>query len=285
LSVAAVLRENCYGKSGVRLTKVIRLADRHDLIELSADIALRGDFAASYTDGDNSNIVATDSIKNTVYVLAKETQFNSVEEFAITLARHFVATYPQVLLAQIELEQTLWQRIIVGAAAHRHAFVAGGGDRRTCRATLERAGERLALIGGIAALEVIKTTGSEFSGFVTDRFRTLKDTNDRIMATRIEAEWTYASEVRAYNECFDTIRAVLLETFADHHSLAVQQTLLKMGEAALAACAAIKSIRLEMPNQHRIPFNLEPFGVKSENDIFVPTDAPFGMISGSVERQ
>jgi urate oxidase len=131
---------------------------------------------------------------------------------------------------------------------------------------------------------VLKTTASEFSNFVTDRYRTLKDTKDRIFATTVDAEWTYSIRKADFNGSFSAIRTALLTTFATHHSLAVQQTLLAMGEAALAASPAIQSIDLKMPNQHRIPFNLEPFGIKNDNEIFVPTDEPFGMITGVVTR-
>lgn len=282
--MASVLRENSYGKSSVRLTKVVRGKDSHELIELAVDITLQGDFAASYTAGDNSKLIATDSMKNTVYVLAKENAFDSPEAFALILARHFLTAYPQVRQVTIDIAQTLWQRIAASGHAHPHAFVGGGGDRRTCRAILDRAPARADLSGGIAGLQVIKTTASEFRDFVTDRYRTLKDTSDRIFATTVDAQWTYASDSGDFNAIFAAGRQAILETFAKHHSLAVQQTLLAMGEAILAACGAVKSVRLAMPNQHRIPFNLEPFGVPNQNDIFVTTTEPFGVITGVVER-
>jgi urate oxidase len=140
------------------------------------------------------------------------------------------------------------------------------------------------LFGGITGLEALKTTESEFSGFVTDRYRTLRDTSDRIFATAIEAEWTYSGNRIDFNDCFAAIRTAMLSTFANHHSLAVQQTLLAMGDAALAACPAISRIELKMPNLHRVPFNLEPFGIRRDNEIFVPVDEPFGLITGVVSR-
>lgn len=282
--MSAALTDNAYGKSKVRLTKVVRGAGGvHQFFEFSVDIQLRGDFADSYTAGDNSKIIATDSMKNTVYVLAKEQRFASPEEFALLLARHFVATYPQVTAAAVDVEETPWDPIHVAGHPHRHAFVGGGAERRIARANATRASATLS--AGITDLVVLKTTASEFHGFVTDRYRTLKDTRDRIFATSVNAEWDYATaDPRDPNGEHWRLRVALLETFATHHSLAVQQTLLAMGEAALAACAAITRIRLQMPNQHRIPFNFEPFGLKNENDIFVTTDEPYGVISGTVER-
>jgi urate oxidase len=281
----AVLRQNSYGKSKIRLTKLIRRPHAHDLFELSVDVHLQGDFADSYTAGDNSKIVATDSMKNTVYVLAKEHPFNSIEEFASILARHFVNAYPQVTVANVRIEQTGWTRISVDGRPHPHAFVAGGPERRTCQANLERRSGTLTLSAGINSLAVLKTAGSEFSGFVNDRYRTLKDTRDRIFATSVDAEWLYSGQPNDFNLTYDSIRNALLKTFATHHSLAVQQTLLAMGEAALADCDAITSIKLSMPNNHRIPFDLKPFGLENANDIFVPSDEPHGLITGVVERR
>jgi urate oxidase len=283
--MSGVLRHNSYGKADVRLTKVVRHSDgRHDLYEFSVDIQLEGDFADSYTAGDNSKVVATDSMKNTVYVLAKENPFDSPEAFALLLARHFVRTYAQVGGAAVKVRQDNWQRITVEGAPHAHSFVNGGGDVRWSLVRLGKTGPAI-VQSGIAGLRVVKTTGSEFHTFVTDRYRTLKDTRDRLFGTSVDAEWNWAGESADFNAGYGAIRPALLRTFATHHSLAVQQTLLEMGRAALSAAPAVKSIRLAMPNQHRIPFNLEPFGLKNDNDIFVATDEPYGLITGVVERE
>ena len=285
IKLASILQKNAYGKSSIRLTKVTRGAHRHELAELTVDILLEGDFAESYLKGDNRKVIATDSMKNTVYVLAKENKFDSIEDFAVLVCRHFRSTYSQVEAATVSISQSRWDRIEVGDRPHPHSFVGGGSERRTCRARIDGKTANPALIGGIAELQVLKTTDSEFSDFVSDRFRTLKDTRDRIFATSVEVEWIYTGEKADFNECFAAVRAGLLTTFATHHSLAVQQTLLAMGEAALAACPSIRSIDLKMPNQHRIPFNLEPFGIKNDNEIFVPVDEPFGLITGTVARK
>ncbi|MEO0963826.1 MAG: factor-independent urate hydroxylase [Planctomycetota bacterium] len=285
LSAAAVLADNAYGKSRVRLTKVVRDGDRHQVLEMSVDIRLHGDFAASYTDGDNTRVVATDSMKNTVYVLARENQFASIDAFAALLVRHFVDTYGQVTAAEAAIEQTMFDRIAVDGRPHAHAFTGGRGDRRTCRFRLDRGGT-MQRSGGVTDLVVLKSGGSQFVDFVDDRYRTLPDTTERIFATSIDATWRYPdpSVDPEGTITYDEVRAAFLACFAIRHSLAVQQTLLEMGEAALVAAPAIDRVELTLPNQHRVPFNLEPFGLDNPATIFVPTDEPFGLISGAVER-
>ncbi|MEM7576768.1 MAG: factor-independent urate hydroxylase [Planctomycetota bacterium] len=282
-TLSAKLSANSYGKSRVRLTKVIRQGDRHEVLEMSVDITLEGDFEASYTQGDNRSVVATDSMKNTVYVLARETEFDCIDAFAAVLANHFVKTYAQVSAAEIKIGQTMFDRVPQGADVHDHAFVGGRQDQRTCRVRAESGGA-LRIFGGVAGLVVLKSAGSEFVDFVTDRFRTLPDTTERIFATTIDAEWSVADLEAHATETYDLARSALVSCFADHHSLAVQQTLLEMGKAALGAAPAIERIDLSMPNQHRVPFNLEPFGLDNPAMIFVPTDEPAGQIRGTVER-
>ena len=281
--MSVTLLHNSYGKSAVRLTKVVRNDPVHEVFEIDADIELEGDFDAAYHDGDNRRVIATDSIKNTVYVLAKENRFDSVETFALILARHFVGTYAQVSKSIVELKQSTWQRISVDGQPHNHAFTCAGPQRRYARATLER-GRDPALIGGTREMLVLKTTGSEWRDFVDDRYRTLKDTRDRIIATAVNADWTYNTLSADFRSASAAIDNAILSTFATQHSLGVQQTLLAMGEAALAACDAIDTVSFELPNKHRIPFNLEPFGLKFENDIFIATDEPYGLIKGTVAR-
>lgn len=281
----AKLTHHSYGKSGVRLTKVVRSGSRHQLFEINADIQLEGDFDAAYASGDNRQVIATDSIKNTVYVLAKQRPFYSVEQFSLILARHFIATYPQVTQAEVELTQASWQRIIVGGSPHDHAFTSAGPQLRYAKSMLDRHRNHPSLVGGVRDLLVLKTTSSEWRDFVDDGYRTLKDTRDRIMATKVNADWAYNSLDGDFSAFARAIDDAILTAFATKHSLGVQQTLKDMGDAALAACNAIDSIAFTLPNLHRIPFNLEPFGLRFENDIFVATDEPFGLIRGTIARE
>lgn len=278
-----MLTHNAYGKSAVRLTKVTRLGELHELHEFDVQIELEGAFAASYTAGDNRQVIATDSMKNTVYVLAREQEFDSCEAFALLLARHFVKTYSQVSQATVRIAEASWRRIELDGKPHPHSFVSGGNEQRTCSVVAARSGPTT-VTGGVSDLVVLKTTDSAFKDFVSDRYRTLPDAEDRIFATSVIAEWEYADVDADWNGTFAAARAAILSTFATHYSLAVQQTLLEMGGAVLAACPSVMRVTFSLPNQHRIPVNLGPFGLDNPNVVFVPTSEPFGLIKGTIER-
>ncbi len=279
------ITSNAYGKSSVLLTKVRRFEDRHELVEMKIKIRLSGDFERSYTHGDNANVIATDSMKNTVYLLAKDHPVDSPEAFALHLANHFVRKYEQVSWAEVHIHQSAWQRIEVKGTLHPTAFQSGGTELRkadiVCRPNVSRPD---VLQGGLCDLLVLKTTDSEFTGFVKDEFTTLGDSTDRILATKICAGWSFTDSGADFNAAFVRIRSALLETFAGHKSKAVQQTLYDMANAALEAEPGISWIHLGLPNKHRIPFNFKPFGREFENDIYVNTEGPCGEISATVSR-
>ena len=282
------LSSTSYGKSDIRLTKVVRNGQRHELYEITANVQLEGDFAAAYTQGDNRNCVATDTMKNFVYVKAKEWRLNGLEGFAVLLAEDLVGTYPQVSRAIVELEQATWRRIDVNGSPHDHAFVDGGRQKRIARSvSIRGTAPPTRLIAGVRDLVVLKTTASEWRDFHRDRYRTLPDTRDRILATSIDAEWLFADGFveTNFDAHYEAITSAILTTFATQHSLGAQQTLKAMGDAALAACASITSISMTLPNLHRIPFNFEPFGLEFEYDVFVATDAPHGLIKGTITRE
>jgi urate oxidase len=276
-----VLSKNSYGKSQVRLSKIVRHAQRHELIELSANIELEGEFAESYTKGDNSRIVATDTMKNTVYALAASNPIYSIESFAQGLANHFLEKFAHVSRATVEIRQDRWERV---AGDHPHAFVSGGSEKRTCRVVQQRSPGGMDLRSGIDGLVVVKTTHSEFTGFLRDAFTTLPETTDRMMGTSISAEWNYLPGTHDFNEVYQRARAFMIGIFAEHHSRAVQETLHEMGRAVLDACKEIDEISITLPNQHRIPVNLQPFGLVNKNEIFVPQEEPFGLIKGTIRR-
>jgi len=278
------LTTNSYGKSGVRLTKVVRNGKTHTLHEYEVSVIITGNFAAAYTDGDNRQCIATDSIKNTVYVVAKENAFDTAEAFGILLANHFPNLYKQVKSCTVEITEAKWDRIKVGGKPHVHSFVNGGSELHTARVSVAKKGKPPVIFGGVTNLLVLKTTNSAWKDFWTDRYRTLKDADDRIFATSVTAEWEFDGGKVDFAKATEKIRTTLLETFATHVSLGVQQTMQAMGEAALAAEPAIKNIRFRLPNKHRIPFNLDPFGLKFEKDIFAWTDEPYGDISAFIER-
>lgn len=284
--MSAHLSDNAYGKSNVRLTKVTRLPGRHELREFSVDIRLRGGFEQCYLTGDNTMVLPTDTMKNTVYALAAQNEVDGPEAFALLLSRHFLE-HPQVphcTSAEIVVRQDRWDRIVDRTTGSEHpwAFVSGGAEKRTSRVARERGA--VSLVGGIVDLLVLKTTDSGFVDFIRDAYTTLPDTADRIFATSIKADWTYLPGEHDYNACHASIRAAMLQCFAGHKSLAVQQTLLAMGRAAIDACESIEQVEIWLPNQHRIPINLQPMGLQNCNEIFVTTSEPFGLIGGTVRR-
>jgi urate oxidase len=279
----STLIHNSYGKSRVRLTKVTRREERHELVELAVDVELEGDFESSYATGDNSRIIATDTMKNTVYALARSHPLDHPEGFGLDLAAHFADGYPQVRSATVRLAQQPWERIIVAGEPHPTAFVGAGGEQRVC--TVRRAGGESRVEAGVEGLLVLKTTASSFTGFERDALTTLPETDDRILATSVSARWSYASAPADWNASHAAARRAMLEVFATHHSLAVQQTLHLMGDAALDACPEIGEIALQLPNRHRLLVNLQPFRLDNPNTIFVPTDEPYGMITGTLRRE
>jgi urate oxidase len=281
--VGVRLARQVYGKSSVRLTKVTRGADRHDLIELVIDISLEGDFAESYLAGDNRRVIPTDTMKNTVYAFAADHPLADPESFVLTLAAHFLDRFSHVAAATITAKQAPWQRIESAGARHRHSFIGAGPERRTCIVRQSR--ERLTVQSGLSGLPLLKTTDSAFRNFIRDKFTTLSDADDRIFAGTLDADWMYSASDIDWNSAFAQARAAMIGVFTDHKSLAVQQTLFAMGTAALETCPEIERIELSMSNEHRVPVNLEPFGRANRNEVFVTTTEPFGLIRAVLERE
>jgi urate oxidase len=279
----AVLSHHAYGKSHVRLTKVTWQAGRHELKELCLDIQLEGEFAASYQAGDNRHVVPTDTMKNIVYVLAKKHPITPIESFGQVLTSHLLESYPQVRLAKIDLVEQPWQRIEVDGQEHPWAFKGGSTDKQTATVTQTR--QTCRVESGLDDLHLLKTTESAFAGFVRDAYTTLPETHDRIFATVLSARWFYGPLLLDWDRGRDKVRRALVETFALHKSLAVQQTLYAMAAAALESCEEVDEITLRMPNKHRLLVDLRPFGLTNNNEIFMATEEPYGLITGTVRRE
>jgi urate oxidase len=280
--VSIELSHDSYGKSRVRLVKVTRHGDRHDLRDVMVAVRFEGDFKASYVDGANDLVLPTDTMKNTVYALARDHPLDQIEDFGLALSAHFISRNPQVSRVRIEIEERPWGRIVVGGRASGHAFTAGGDERRTAMVTSN--GARVSVVAGVQNLVVLKTRGSAFEGFLTDRYTTLKETSDRILATALSARWTYARPEVTFGPYWKGVRQALLDTFAEHTSQSVQHTLYAMGRVVLDAHPDISEITLEMPNRHHLPVDLSPFGLDNPNEIFVPTEEPHGMIAATLTR-
>ncbi|WP_298741553.1 factor-independent urate hydroxylase [uncultured Chitinophaga sp.] len=276
------LGENMYGKNAVHLSKIIRHTDHHEFRQISVNISLEGDFETAYTQGDNTKILPTDTQKNTVYALAKDHFTGSIEDFGIYLANYLLNNNPQVSQAQVEITEHLWSRMAFEAHPHPHAYASSGSEKRTTLVKQNRTATSVR--SGFKDLLILKTTDSGFENYIKDKYTTLKETNDRILATQCEASWLYTAEKLDFNAVYNGIRNTLLHTFAFHKSLSVQQTLFDMGKAVLENIVMVKEISLIMPNKHHIPFNLEQFGMQNNNDIFIATDAPYGYITGTISR-
>jgi urate oxidase len=283
-----VLGDNQYGKAEVRLVKITRAGEVHHIEDLNVTSQLRGDFAACHIDGDNSQVVATDTQKNTVYAYAREHGIGSPEEFLIRLGRHFVDDFPWVTGGRWEAEQYAWQRITVDGQPHDHSFVRTGQETRTTVVQID--GDETHVVAGLTDCTVLKSTGSEFHGFPRDRYTTLQETDDRILATSVTAWWRYA-DLPADPTSFDfdgtyaSVRDTMLATFATFHSLALQQTLFAMGKAVLEAHPGIAEIKFSMPNKHHFLVDLAPFGLDNPNEVFFAADRPYGLIQATVLRE
>jgi urate oxidase len=280
--VAVILGANQYGKAEIRLVTVNRSGPVHHLKDLTVSTTLRGDLAASYLTGDNAGIVTTDTQKNTVYAFAKESPVGEIEDFALRVARHFVDEFDHITAARVEIAEHAWDRISVDGKPHDHAFASAGSETRTTAVTV--AGGRAWTVSGLAGLVVLKSGGSEFHGFPKDRYTTLPETDDRILATAVSARWRYQGHDIDWRTSFREIRRVMLETFATRHSLALQQTLYSMGETVLRQREEVAEIRLSLPNKHHFTVDLTPFGLANDNEVFYASDRPYGLIEGTVLR-
>ena len=277
-----VLGQNNYGKSEVRLVKVERDTDRHELRDLTVDVALEGDFEAVHVEGNNAGLLATDTMRNTVYALAKEHLTGSIEDFGLALVDHFLEAAPTVGGCWVEITQFLWDRIEVDGRPHEHSFVRGRGERRA-RVSGDEGGDRR-VEAGIGDVYVLKTTQSGFEGFLRERFTTLPETDDRILATVLTAKWVYDTLDADFDRLWAGVLERSLETFTDHYSPSAQNTLYRMGGAVLDSFPEIGRIWYSLPNVHHIPYDLERFGIPNDNEIFHATHHPYGQIEAWVER-
>jgi urate oxidase len=260
---------NQYGKAETHVVRVYRDEEPHTLRDLLVSVALSGELDAVHLRGDNAAVLATDSQKNTVYAFAKQAPIGTPEEFALRLGQHFLGG--AITRARVQVAEVQWSRL------SGHAFVQSGREQRIATVICEA--DAAWIVSGLSDLVVLKTTDSEFHGFPRDRYTTLDETTDRVLATAVSARWRHAGDAS-----FPDARGALVETFAAHHSLSLQQTLYAMGSALLSACPSAHEVRLSMPNQHHFAVDLSPFGLENPNEVFHAADRPYGLIEGAVVR-
>jgi urate oxidase len=278
------LGENSYGNASVRLLRVLRQEGRHDIKELTVTIRFEGDFEAAHTKGENKRILPADTMKNTVYALARQYPVEAVEDFALHLIEHFLTYNEQVSRVRIRALENPWSRIPHGTKPHAFAFMrASEPEKRT--AILSGTREGISIRAGIQDLEVMKTTKSAFEGFLRDPYTTLKENGDRILATTIRAEWLYEGDEIEFSPLWHSVRQTLLETFAEHESKSLQHTLYAMGEAVLATFDHIREIHLSLPEKHFDLVDLSPFGMDNSAEVFLPAEEPQGLIEATLRRE
>ena len=278
------LIQNSYGKSAVRLAKIVRHPDYHDFKEVHVDIQLEGDFDPVYLAGDNTRVLPTDTMKNTIFALAKDHPLQTIEAFGLYLADYFLRHNAHITQATLELRQVRWERMHLHGEPHAHSFVGGGGETAVARVTANAGGVHLQ--SGIRGLRVLKTTNSSFENYVVDPYTTLPPAPDRILATELECMWDYTYIDRLdFQETRDQVRHTLLAAFAGHVSASVQHTLYAMGEAVLHNVAPVSEVSLKMPNLHYIPVNMKAFGMENLNEVFVASGDAYGYITGTVQRK
>jgi urate oxidase len=275
------LGRNRYGKASIHLVRVIRGPDGHRLRDLVVAVALEGDFDAAHTDGDNRLVVATDTMKNTAYAYARDHLDGSIEAYGRALAEHFL-DFEQVDRATVNVRGHHWQAIDVAGRPAPDAFVRGGEGTRVATVAATRA--ETTVEAGVEDLVVMKTTRSAFKGFPRDRYTTLPEADDRLMATKITAIWRYGAPDLDFDATFAAVRTTLLEVFADHDSPSVQTSIWIMAKAILERHDAVEEVRMILPNLHHWLVDLAPFGLTNDGEVYMSTTEPHGLIEATVRR-
>ena len=285
--MAFVLGENQYGKAENRVVRIFRDSPRHEIKDVTVSTSLRGDFTDAHTVGDQSRVLPTDSQKQTCYAYARTRGIDQIETYALALGRHFVDDVEPVTGSRIEVEEFVWRRV----GDHDHAFVRSGEEVRRTVVTVDGtgAGQQVWVVSGFRDLLLLKSTGSQFWGFLEDEYTVLEPTRDRIMATSLAVWWRFGDDVDLdavrYGDVYATAKDLMLTTFADLESLALQQTLHAMGSAVLEAIPEVAEVRFSAPNKHHFRYDLSPFGLENPGEVFHAADRPYGLIQASVRRE
>ncbi|MFF0741747.1 factor-independent urate hydroxylase [Streptomyces sp. NPDC004111] len=290
-----ILGQNQYGKAENRVVKITRDGDTHHIKDLNVSVALSGDMSEVHLSGSNANVLPTDTTKNTVYAFAKEYGIESAEQFGIHLARHFVTSQEPIKRARIRIEEYSWERIatsdnnskFIGSDEVNHSFVRKGQELRTTQITFD--GTNWEIISGLKDLTVMNSTNSEFWGYVKDKYTTLKEAYDRILCTDVSAAWRYNwtsddSRMPNWEKSYAQIKKHMLQAFAETYSLSLQQTLYQMGSRVINSRSEVDEIRFSLPNNHHFLVDLEPFGLKNDNEVYFAADRPYGLIEATILR-
>jgi urate oxidase len=277
------LSHSRYGESGVRVLRLTRRGDRHEIKDLTVDIVVECDFDDTHVTGDNRRILPADTMKNTVYALAGKHASGEIEEFALALSHHFILEHDQLSSVEVTVREHRWSRIPFGGKPHDYAFSHGGDEKRTT--TVQRTREKVIVESGIEELRVLKTRRVGYEGYLRDRYTTLPETGDGILATILDVSWRYGWIEIPFGLHWQQVREVVLSTFAEHVGRSVQHTLYAMAQAALEQCPPIAEIRLRMPSQPHVLVDLQAFGLTNEGEVYQIADEPAGVVEATVRRE
>lgn len=277
----STIRDSSYGTAGVRLVKLTRKGDLHDVKDITVDVRFAGAFDSVYADGDNTMVLPTDSMKNAIYAKAHEGRLGEIEEFGLRLSEYFLGSTPDVRQVMVALTEQVWTRLTIGGRPNDNSFVRGD-EKRT--AWVERTAAGVRVEAGIEGLSILKTASAGFEDFLTDPYTTQPDTSDRLLAVVIGARWLYRDSDVAYRIRWQAVRQALLQAFSEHESRSTQHTLHTMAQAALDACDELVQIRLSLPSRDYATVDLSPFGLSNEREIFVPSDEPHSLIEATLRR-
>jgi urate oxidase len=268
------------------VVRIYRDTARHEIHDVNVSTCLRGDFSAAHLVGDQSEVLPTDTQKQTAYAYAKEKGLTSIEEYGLALARHFVHDVEPVQGARVELDEYAWERAVVDGAEHDYTFIRKGQEVRTAAITVSADEDGVGewVVGGLKDLVILKSTGSEFAGFLNDPYTILEPTHDRVMATSLVAQWRFTTTEVDWDAVYTGVKTQLVKQFAVVQSLALQQTLYHMGKAVLEEFPQLAEVRLSAPNKHHFVYDLSPFGLENPGEVFHADDRPYGLIQATVTR-
>jgi urate oxidase len=287
-----------YGKDNVRVYKVERdeKTGFQTVTEMTVCVLLEGAIEVSYTHADNSVVVATDSMKNTVYIKAKENPVTPPELFASILGTHFIETYPHLSAAHIKVITHRWTRMTIDGKPHPHSFYRDGAETRNVEATVTR-GKGIDIRSGIVGLLVLKSTGSQFHGFVRDEYTTLPEVWERILSTEVDCGWvwktfpglaTVKEAIPKFDKAWTDARSITMKTFAEEDSPSVQNTMYKMCSQILEAVPETETVDYSLPNKHYFEIDLSWYkGLKNtgkDAEVYAPQSGPNGLIKVTVAR-
>jgi urate oxidase len=280
--MAIQLGENSYGSARIRVLRVARQEGRHDIKELTLAIRFEGDFETAHRKGDNRNILPADSIKNTVYALARQHPMETAEHFSLHLADHFLTYNPQISRVRIDAAEHVWARLPRGDKPRVTSFVRAGEERRTATVNATRKGTEIR--AGIDGLLVLKTSKSSFENFRKDPFTTLEDDPSRILCTVLRADWLYADEEVEFGQIWHGVRDMLLEAFAEHEAQSLQHTMYAMGETILNNFDQVREIHLALPDKRFQLIDLAPLGTDNPGNVYLPMEEPIELAEATVRR-